>query len=69
MASFEILPGLPPYGPPAEAFPGNYGKHREGFVVRFTPDEGESWAGNFQPGARGCDGVFAHPNANVVNHP
>lgn len=62
MHSYEILKGLPPYGPPAEPFPGKRGMHSEGFVVRFNSDNGESWVGNFQPGSGGCDSVFEHPD-------
>jgi hypothetical protein len=63
VATFEVLPGLPPYGPWAEAFTATgLGRQREGFVVRFHPDQGESWVGNFQPGMAGIDTVLWHPN-------
>ena len=51
MVKFEILSGLPPYGPSAEAFSATgQGKHKEGFVVRFRADDDNAWVGNFQPG-------------------
>jgi hypothetical protein len=63
VAKFEILPGLPAYGPEAEPFSATgQGKHREGFVVRFAVKPGNEWIGNFQPGYGGCSGVFEHPD-------
>jgi hypothetical protein len=63
MARFEILSGLPAYGPAAEPFsPTGQGEHREGFVVRFAPDTDSEWVGNFQPGAGGLSNVYEHPN-------
>jgi hypothetical protein len=66
---FEVLPGLPPYGPPAISFT-RLGprEHREGLVVRFFPAHGDSWVGNFVGSARGpaCDRVIAHPNKRDV---
>lgn len=65
--SFEILPGLPGTGPYPEQFTTHGGTHREGFVVRFSPEQGEPWIGNFQPGFGGqyLSGVFEHPDAKV----
>jgi hypothetical protein len=69
MSRFEILPGLPPYGPPAISFT-HLGprEHREGLVVRFFPAHGDSWVGNVVGGARGptCDRVLEHPNERDV---
>ncbi|WP_242342077.1 hypothetical protein [Anaeromyxobacter terrae] len=61
--SFEILPGLPGTGPYPEQFTTSGATHREGFVVRFTADQGESWVGNFQRGSGGryLSAVFEHP--------
>jgi hypothetical protein len=60
--TYEILPGLPGTGPYPEQFSTQGGTHREGFVVRFTSSEGESWVGNFQPYYRTyLSGVFSHP--------
>jgi hypothetical protein len=59
MAKFKILPGLPPYGPPAKSFSasGN-ASPKEGLVVEFYPGSSDSWIGNFQPGLWGLNGVF-----------
>ena len=65
MAEFEILPGLPPYGPLPEQFSSTgMGMHSEGFVVRFFPPTGEDWVGNFQPGLTNCSTVIKHPNGH-----
>ena len=65
MCEFEILSGLPAYGPMAHAFSATgRGKHRVGFVVRFTSHTGSDWVGNFQGGLGGYSGVFNHPNGN-----
>jgi hypothetical protein len=57
-----LLPGLPPYGPPAEAFPPEWGEFgREGVVVKFEADTG-SWVGNFRAGLGGLTRVEVHPN-------
>jgi hypothetical protein len=66
---FEILPGLPPYGPPAISFT-HLGprEHREGLVVRFFPAHGDSWVGNFVGAAGGptCNRAIEHPNKRDV---
>jgi hypothetical protein len=63
MARFEVLSGLPPYGPLAESFSATgHGRHREGFVVRFVSKSGDQWVGNFQPGLGGCSIVLEHPD-------
>lgn len=60
---FEILPGLPPYGPPAISFTQNGPQEfREGLVVRFYPKESEAWIGNFLGGLTQCRVVLQHPN-------
>src|SRR5262245_57480504 len=60
---YEVLHGLPPYGPPAEPFTATgQGAHREGFVVRFTDDDGDRWVGNLQPGLGGINAVVDHPD-------
>lgn len=60
---FEVLPGLPTCGPLAESFSATgQGRHREGYVVRFFPREGESWVGNFQPGIASLCCVVEHPD-------
>jgi hypothetical protein len=63
MSNFEQLPGLPATGPwPVQFSATGQGTHREGFVVRISPDHGESWVGNFQPGLTGYRAVHRHPN-------
>jgi len=53
---------LPPYGPPAIAFPGEWGRlGREGIVVEFRTEAG-TWVGNFQPGLGGLQLAGLHPN-------
>ena len=67
MPLYEILPGLPPYGARALAFSATgQGRHREGFVVRFFPSDGESWVGNFQPGLSDLDSILDHPDGKRV---
>jgi len=65
-ARWEVLDGLPAYGPMAEPFSATgQGTHREGLVVRFFPPTG-SWVGNFQRGLSSLDEVFAHPDRRHV---
>ncbi|UFZ03880.1 hypothetical protein LQG66_32570 [Bradyrhizobium ontarionense] len=64
---FDILPGLPAYGPPAISFPkSDVPTFREGLVVRFQPEQsepgGDPWVGNFLRGSTDYDRVLAHPN-------
>ena len=67
MRHFEVLTGLPPYGPPAERFSATgQGTHREGFVVRFTDSRGRQWVGNFQPGLAGVSEAIEHPDGQRV---
>lgn len=67
MAKFEILSGLPPYGPPAVAFSATgRGEHQEGFVVRLRADDDNAWVGNFQPGLNGYSDVLKHPNGTEL---
>jgi hypothetical protein len=61
--AFDILPGLPPYGPMALSFPEHgRGLFSEGLVVRFTPFSRNAWIGNFQRGSTGPDTVLEHPD-------
>jgi len=63
MLLYEILPGLPPYGPEALPFSATgMGAHSEGFVVRFLPNTDRSWVGSFQPGMTDICDVFVHPD-------
>jgi hypothetical protein len=67
MATFEVLAGLPPYGPMAKPFPASgRGSFRQGVVVRFQSETLGAWIGNFQVGFTSCFGVHAHPNRNHV---
>ena len=60
---YEVLPGLPAYGPLPELFSeSGSGTYREGLVVEFHPDSSGPWVGNFQRGPTSYDGVFAHPD-------
>lgn len=64
---FEILPGLPPYGPMAISFTKTGAReHREGLVVRFYPTASEPWVGNFGGGMNACNVVLDHPNEAYV---
>jgi hypothetical protein len=63
VGSFEILPGLPPYGDLPEPFSSTgHGSHREGYVVRFNPEAAAPWVGNFQPGHTSFYDVLPHPS-------
>ncbi len=63
MSLYEILPGLPPYGPEALPFSATgRGTHSEGFVIRFLPYTDISWVGNFQKGWHNYCDVIPHPN-------
>ena len=60
----KSLPGLPPYGPLATAFPPEWGcLGREGIVVEFDSAAG-SWVANFRPGLGGLNLVSPHPNGH-----
>lgn len=63
---WEVLDGLPAYGPMAVPFSATgQGTHREGLVVRLLPPTG-SWVGNFQRGHSSLDEVFGHPDGQHV---
>jgi len=67
MASFEVLLGLPPYGPMAKPFPASgYGAFREGFVVQFESKKISKWVGNFQLGHTSFSGAYDHPDGRRV---
>jgi hypothetical protein len=58
----NLLPGLPPYGAPAKAFPAEWAASgKEGVVVRFDNGEG-TWVGNFCRGLGGVTFSALHPN-------
>jgi hypothetical protein len=58
-ARFQVLSGLPPYGPLPKQFPSGSGRYREGFVVEFQ-NENDVWIGNFIGGATRFSSVFDH---------
>jgi hypothetical protein len=60
--SFEVLPGLPPYGPRAIQCPAGWGHDaKEGFVVAFHLTSSQRWVGNFGRGLSHVDTVLAMP--------
>jgi hypothetical protein len=64
---FEVLPGLPPYGPMAISFTIHGAReHREGLVVRFHPRRSQPWVGNFLGGDTPYTVVLDHPNETDV---
>lgn len=64
---FEILPGLPPYGPPAISLTERGEREfREGLVVRFYPKGSDPWVGNFLGGMVDYTTVLDHPNGTDV---
>jgi hypothetical protein len=65
--NFEILPGLPPYGPRAVSFTERGDQEfREGLVIRFHPENSDPWIGNFLGGETNCTTVLDHPNETDV---
>lgn len=66
-ASFEVMPGLPPYGPPARPFPpASTAVFSEGVVVRFFRADGTHWTGNFGRGFTRYNDVQMHPDGRRV---
>ncbi len=60
---FEVLEGLPPYGPPAKPFPATgRATYSEGFVVRFYPSIDGPWVGNFAASLSSLCTVEEHPD-------
>jgi hypothetical protein len=67
MNKWEILSGLPVYGPSALNFSATgQGKHREGLVLKFRSNASESWVGNFQPGLVHFNCAMQHPDDEHV---
>jgi hypothetical protein len=65
--NFAILPGLPPYGPLARAYPESFSKNgKEGYVVEFLPGTDKAWICNFAPGIGGLSDARLHPNKRDV---
>lgn len=64
---FEILKGLPPYGPmyipisdDEEPF------YSEGYIVKFKKSDGEEWVANFRPGWTNYSNIFDFPEQNLI---
>jgi hypothetical protein len=67
MERYKILEGLPPYGDVPQQFSATgMGTYREGFVVQFSPNTTPVWVGNFQRGMGSLEGVFNHPNQELL---
>lgn len=67
MPTVRVLVGLPPYGETAVPIPAEWGRAgREGLVVGFSTDTGDTWVGNFRPGLGGLDAAYVHPNGQNV---
>ncbi len=65
--SFELLDGLPPYGPMYVPISEDGGLFSyEGCVVRFIKSDGSAWVANFQPGWTGYSHIFEIPGTNKV---
>lgn len=64
--SVRLLPGLPPYGPMATAFPAEWGQlGREGTVVEFNSGT-EVWVANVRPGLDGLKFAELHPKGGAA---
>lgn len=64
---YEILNGLPPYGPmyiPITTDEEPY--YSEGYVVRFKKSDGEEWVANFRPGWTNYNNIFDFPEHKAV---
>lgn len=63
--SYEILDGLPPYGPMYVSITGNdQPSYSEGFVIRFYKADKTSWVANFEQGWTGLKFVAELASAN-----
>ncbi len=64
---YEILDGLPPYGPGHVSIPeGGSMAYSEGYVVRFYRSDGTDWVANFSCGQTMLKGVFEIDQQNKV---
>jgi hypothetical protein len=64
--AFQVLLGVPPYGPLPQQFGATgEGRYLAGFVVEFR-DENGAWVGNFMGGATGFNTVFECPYGRSV---
>ncbi|MCC4213477.1 hypothetical protein [Leeuwenhoekiella parthenopeia] len=64
---FQKLDFLPPYGPMyIPVTRDGEGYYREGFVVKFYRNNGQSWVANFEPGHSKLSKVYDLPETNFV---
>lgn len=64
---YEVLEGLPPYGPMyVSVGEDNEPFFSEGFVVRFFKSNGSTWVGNFKKGWTNFTTVFELPEDKIV---
>ena len=64
---YEVLNGLPPYGPMYVPFsPDEKPFYSEGYVVKFKKPNGDEWVGNFMPGWTYYNNVFELQKDNLV---
>ena len=64
---YEILDGLPAYGPMyVPISPSGEPFYSEGFVVRFYKQDGSTWVANFSKGWSNYSKVFGFPKQNIV---
>lgn len=66
--SYQILDGLPTYGPMYISIPANnYSSYSEGYVVKFFRTDGTEWVGNFEKSYTDLKGVYTLPEtANLL---
>ncbi len=64
---FEILEGLPPYGPMYIPITTDNGPFfSEGYVVRFFKSDGTDWVANFKPGWTNYYDIFDYPDHDTT---
>jgi hypothetical protein len=64
---FKLLPALPAADPAAVPFSASGQEAQgDGLAVHFSPEGGESWAGNFQRGGGDHDSAHLHPRGRDV---
>lgn len=67
LPEWRILPGLPPYGPIAKAFPESWGRTgQEGVVVEFRAGVDDTWVANFRGGSSPATSLHRHPDRAYV---
>jgi len=64
---FEILDGLPPYGPMYVSVSSDEEPfYSEGYVVKFNKTDGNDWVANFKPGWTDYYNVFDFPELDSI---